>query len=86
MSQKTLIEFPAEIAVKAMGLHDDDFTALVAELVKPHIEPQNVEFTTLPSKGGKYLSVSVRFTAVSLAQLHAVYGALKQEPRVLYTL
>ncbi|MFK8082246.1 MAG: YbeD family protein [Granulosicoccus sp.] len=86
MSQETLIEFPADIAVKAMGLHTDDFEACICELVKPHIEPQLMSVTTLPSKGGKYLSVSVRFTAQSLEQLHAVYAALKQEPRVLYTL
>jgi len=86
MTQQTLIEFPADIAVKAMGLNNDDFEAFVTELVKPHIQPTPVTITTLPSKGGKYLSVSVRFTAESLEQLHAVYGALKLEPRVLYTL
>lgn len=86
MTTDTLIEFPADFAVKAMGLHTDDFEELIAEIVLPHIVPQQANVTTLPSKGGKYVSVSVRFTATSLEQLHAVYGALKQEPRVLYTL
>ncbi|MFK7997267.1 MAG: YbeD family protein [Granulosicoccus sp.] len=86
MNQETLIEFPADIAVKAMGLHSDDFEACITELVMPHILPQSASVTTRPSKGGKYLCVSVRFTAKNLEQLHAVYGALKQEPRVLYTL
>lgn len=86
MTTETLIEFPAEFAVKAMGLHTDDFEELIAEIVLPHIAQQQANVTTLPSKGGKYISVSVRFTATSLEQLHAVYGALKQEPRVLYTL
>ncbi len=86
MTTETLIEFPADFAVKAMGLHTDDFEALIAEIVLPHIAPQQASVTKLPSKGGKYVSVSVRFTATSLEQLHAVYGALKQEPRVLYTL
>lgn len=86
MSQESLIEFPAAIAVKAMGLQTDDFQSLITNLVAPHIELQQARITTLPSKNGKYISVSVHFTAVSLEQLHAVYGALKQEPRVLYTL
>ena len=86
MTTDTLIEFPHDFAVKAMGLHSDDFEVLVTELVFPHIVPQEAKVTTLPSKGGKYVSVSVRFTATSLEQLHAVYGALKQEPRILYTL
>lgn len=86
MSDETLIEFPAEIAVKAMGLNDNHFAAFISELVTPLLEQQPVTFTTLPSKGGKYLSVSIRFTATSLEQLHRIYAALRAEPRVIYTL
>jgi len=86
MTQETLIEFPAPIAVKAMGLQTDDFQLLISDLVAPHLDLEQANITTLPSKGGKYISVSVRFTATSLEQLHAVYGALRGEPRVLYTL
>lgn len=86
MTQETLIEFPADFAVKAMGLDEDNFQELITELVMPHVYPQEATITTLPSKGGKYLSVSVRFKAQSLDQLHAVYAALKAESRVLYTL
>lgn len=83
---ETLIEFPADLAVKAMGLNAPDFESEVVALVSPHIEPAEFSITTLPSKEGKYLSVSVRFTATSIEQLQSVYGALKAEPKVLYTL
>jgi putative lipoic acid-binding regulatory protein len=86
VSRDTLIEFPADIAVKAMGLNTADFESLVSTLVLPLIEPQAALITILPSKEGKYLSVSVRFTATNLEQLHGVYGALQAEARVLYTL
>lgn len=86
MSSETLIEFPAQIAVKAMGLNEDDFEALIAALVTPHIEPEPVRFSTVPSKEGKYLSVRVHFTARDHEQLLSVYAALKAEKRVLYTL
>jgi len=86
MTQETLIEFPADIAVKAMGLDQNDFEQLITDLVTPHIQPQTPAVSTLASKGGKYLSVSVRFTADNLEQLHAVYAAFKAEPRVLYVL
>lgn len=86
MSSETLIEFPAEIAVKAMGLNEGDFEALIAELVRPHIEPAPVRFSTVPSKEGKYLSVRVHFTAHSHDHLLSVYAVLKAEERVLYTL
>jgi len=83
---ETLIEFPADIAVKAMGLNTADFETLISTLVLPHIKPDPVTFTTLPSKEAKYVSVSIRFTAKNIEQLETVYTALKAEPRVLYTL
>lgn len=83
---ETLIEFPADIAVKAMGLNTHDFESCVSSLVLPHIESANAVVTTLPSKEGKYLSVRIRFTATSLEQLQSVYQALRAEPRVIYTL
>jgi len=82
----TLIEFPADIAVKAMGLNSPDFESLISALALPHINDEAATVTTLPSKAGKYISVSVRFKATSLKQLEAVYTALKAEPRVLFTL
>lgn len=82
----TLIEFPADIAVKAMGLNTADFETLIASLVLPYIDPDPVKLTTLPSKKGKYVSVSIRFTAKNIEQLESIYTILKAEPRVLQTL
>lgn len=82
----TLIEFPADIAVKAMGLNTAEFDTLISSLVLPYIEPDPVKFTTLPSKEGKYVSVSIRFTAKNIEQLESIYTVLKAEPRVLHTL
>lgn len=82
----TLIEFPADIAVKAMGLNSVDFETLIASLVMPFIEPDPVVFTSLPSKEGKYVSVSIRFTTKNIEQLESIYSVLKAEPRVLHTL
>ena len=86
MTTDTLIKFPAEIAVKAMGLNANDFETLIASTVMPLIEPAAVRFDTLLSKEGKYLSVRVHFTARDHAHLLSVYTALKSEERVLYTL
>lgn len=86
MGPDTLIEFPAELSVKAMGLNTDDFESLVSGLVLPLLAPQGASVSTLPSRGGKYLSVRIRFTATSLGQLETVYQALRSQERVLYTL
>lgn len=84
----TLIEFPATIAVKAMGLASEDFQSLVHGLVTGHVdeEPASDAVSVRSSRGGKYLSVSVSITASSQAQLEAIYAALQAEPRVLFTL
>ena len=89
--EESLIRFPAELAVKAMGLdetHDGlGFQALVESLVLPLIAPAEAQrIDTRESSGGKYLSVRVHFTATSQGQLQAIYGALHAEPRVLFTL
>ena len=86
MTTESLIEFPADITVKAMGVNSGDFETLIASMVIPLIEPAEVNFKTVLSKEGKYLTVRVHFTAVDHAHLISVYAALKAEERVLYTL
>ena len=85
--EPSLIDFPATIDVKAMGLAAPDFESLVGDLVLPHVPAPGPESITLrKSSGGKYVSVRVKFVATSKNQLVAIYGALRAEPRVLFTL
>ena len=90
-ADESLITYPSELTVKAIGENAEidgvGLPELVESLVRPLLapaEPAGVE--AIPSSGGKYVSVRVRFTATSRAQLEAVYGALHVEPRVLQTL
>lgn len=83
----TLIEFPADISVKAMGLNEPDFLALVSALITPHVPGEGVlKITEVASRHAKYLSVRAQFIADNLEQLHAIYADLRAEPRVLYVL
>ena len=84
---ETLFEFPCQFSVKAMGLAADDFDALVASIVGRHV-PNLGEgaVRSRPSRGGKYLSVTVTFEASSKAQLDAIYQALTDHDRVLMSL
>ncbi len=86
MTTESLIEFPAEITVKAMGVNTGDFETLIASMVIPLIEPAEVSFKAVLSREGKYLTVRVHFIAVDQEHLISVYAALKAEERVLYTL
>ena len=85
--EPSLIDFPAAMEVKAMGLDEPGFEERVRELVLPHIPaPGPDRVTRRASSGGKYVSVRVHFTATSKRQLEAIYTALRAEPRVLFTL
>jgi putative lipoic acid-binding regulatory protein len=80
--QESYLEFPAEFPLKAIG-SGEDFEAWVLAIVRKHV-PNLAEHctTTNASAGGKYLGVTVTFTATSQAQLDAIYGELSKDPRV----
>ncbi len=85
--QDTLLEFPCRFAVKAMGKNEDGFVAHVLSLVNRHCpELSKGDVQTRPSRGEKYISVTISVTATSKPQLDAVYCALTDSDRVLMAL
>ena len=85
--QESIMKFPCEFSVKAMGLTADDFDALVVEIVRRHVNDLGENAVkSKPSRKGKYLSVTVTFTASSRRQLDAIYQALTDHERVLMSL
>lgn len=83
----TLMEFPCTFAIKAMGLAAEDFDALVFSLVRQHV-PDLAEgaVRSKPSAAGKYVSVTVTFTATSREQLDDIYRTVSGHERVLMAL
>lgn len=82
-----LIEFPAEFPLKAIGTEPDDFEAFVLEIVARHVPDLSGDASsTRLSGGGKYLAVTVTFTATSQEQLDALYRELSQHSRVVMLL
>ena len=85
--QETLLEFPCDFPIKAMGIADDDFEALVVSLVRKHApDLGEAAVKSRDSKGGKYLSVTVTVTATSKQQLDNIYLELNASERVVMTL
>ncbi|MDM8560138.1 DUF493 domain-containing protein [Candidatus Parabeggiatoa sp. HSG14] len=82
-----LFEFPCEFPIKVMGRAGENFDHLVLEIVRRHcdgieeIEEKAVKKRT--SSGGKYMSVTVTFTAQSRTQLDALYEELSNHERVV---
>lgn len=87
MSEETLLEFPCQFPIKAMGKIDIELDLLVIEIIRRHapdIDHQAVK--TRPSKDGNYLAVTVTIEATSKRQLDAIYQDLTNHPHVLVAL
>lgn len=84
---ETLFEFPCQFSVKAMGLATPEFETLVVEIVGQHVPDINLaSVKSRPSKGDKYLAVTVTFEATSKPQLDAIYQSLTDHDKVLMSL
>ncbi len=81
------LTFPCTFPIKAMGRAEDDFDALVVEIVRKHA--QNIHENAVKTKvshGGRYISVTVTIQAGSRAQLDNIYLELSANKRVLMAL
>ncbi len=79
--------FPCRFRIKAMGLDEDNFDALVVQIIRRHCPDISAGAVSLkPSKNGKYVSVTVDIEAQSRAHLDAIYDDLTAHNRVLMRL
>lgn len=75
--------FPCEFPIKIMGIVSTDFDLLVVEIVRRHCQDLTENCVqTRTSNGGKYMSVTVTFTAESRNQLDALYAELNQHEKI----
>ncbi|MFM8332094.1 MAG: YbeD family protein [Candidatus Methylumidiphilus sp.] len=73
----SLLEFPCDFPIKALGLSRDDLQELVVSIVRrqaPDLDEATI--TCRRSGGGKYTSVTVVVRAQSQEQLDAIYQEL----------
>lgn len=83
----TALQFPCDFPIKVMGLHADDFDALVIGIVHRHTGPlASGAISVRASRGGKYLSVTVTVRAESQAMLDNLYRELSGHERVVMVL
>lgn len=85
--EETLLEFPCQFSIKAMGKNTPDFNSIVVDIVQQHVnENDSLAVKSRPSKGDKYLAVTVTIEATSKKQLDAIYQGLTDCPEVLMSL
>ena len=81
--RQTLIEYPCDFPIKAMGARVEGFAQAVIEVVlrhAPDFDPAGVEMR--PSSKGNYLGVTCTFRALSQSQVDALYCELTSHPLV----
>ena len=81
--EHSLIRYPSAFPIKVMGAAAEGFEAAIVALAQrfdPGFDPAGIE--RRPSKGGKYLGLTLTITASSREQLDALYRALSTHPMV----
>lgn len=87
MRDHEVMKFPQEFPVKIMGEDTPEFHAAIATIVAEHVAPlETLEVSKQASSAGRYVSVTVTFTAQSRAQLDTLYRALSADKRILMAL
>lgn len=87
MPDREVMKFPQEFPVKIMGEDTPGFHAAVAAILAEHVAPlETLKVSKQASSAGRYISVTVTFTAQSRAQLDALYQALSADEQVLMAL
>jgi putative lipoic acid-binding regulatory protein len=82
-SPPSLIEYPSQFPIKVMGENADGYVhaiTRIAEQFDPAFDATTIELR--PSKGGKYLGVTITVTATSREQLDELYRTLSTHPMV----
>lgn len=83
----TNFEFPTEYPLKVAGKNLPTLESTVVSIVSKHVEDFDTTTVTVrESKGGKYLAVSVSFTARSKNQLDSIYIDLTAHPDIVWAL
>ncbi len=82
-----IMEFPLDFPLKIIGRENQDFQALIIELLEPHTgELNRATMKFQASSKGTFVSLTINFTATSRAQLDRIYQELSDHPEVLFSL
>ena len=85
--RQTLLEFPCEFPIKAMGRANSGFEARALEIVRRHVPDFSTDsMRGATSRQGNYLSYTFVIRATSREQLDALYRELSSCDELLMVL
>ncbi|MDP6435635.1 MAG: DUF493 domain-containing protein [Gammaproteobacteria bacterium] len=84
MNDESLLEYPTEFPIKALGRKHPDFRKCVLEVIAVHAQfDSKADVREQTSSNGNFISVTVTFTAENQEQVDAVYRSLHGHELVL---
>ena len=85
--EESLLKFPCEFPIKAMGRATPELEIAVLEIMNRHV-PDLGEgaVRTRESRNGNYLSITVTIQARSREQLDAIYRELTSCEHIVFTI
>jgi putative lipoic acid-binding regulatory protein len=87
MSEDTALEFPCEFPIKMMGIDTPEFRSTARALVEKHAGPvDDTAVKVTSSRTGRFVSVTVTFSAQSREQLDNLYREVTAHDAVLVAL
>jgi uncharacterized protein len=87
IEEDTVMEFPCQFPIKAMGKMEENFDMLVVEIIRKHVSDLSENAVkSRRSKEGKFVSITVTVTAESKQQLDNIYYELTAHEKVLWAL
>ena len=82
-----LLEYPAQFPLKVLGEKSEQFEEIVLQLVKARCpQAEYIEVSKRPSKGGKYIALTLTFTVYSRQQIEDIYQDLYHCEQVVMSL
>jgi len=81
--EQTLIRYPSAFPIKVLGEHVAGYVDAIVTIARnfdPEFDSGSIEHR--PSKGGKYLGLTITVTATSREQLDELYRTLSTHPMV----
>ena len=85
--QETLVEFPCDFMIKAMGKSNPEFHETVVSIVKQHDESFTADNVVVrESKKGTFVSVTFHVYVENKPDLDAIYQNLTDSEHVLWSM
>lgn len=83
---KSCFQFPCSFPLKVMGLNNELFELAVKTVFETFVQTEPITYTRQCSSTGRYVSITITFTAVNREQLDALYRALNNHELVVMAL